>query len=153
MRVADLATASVLILLGGVVVFDSIRIGIGWGTDGPKSGFFPFWLGVIMIATCVAIFARAWRRSTDAPFVTRAQLGPVLKVLWPATLMVILVKPLGLYVASALYIGFYMRWVGRHGWVAVALCAIGVPALTFLVFETWFLVPMPKGPVETWLGY
>src|SRR2546425_6037984 len=90
MRVADLATASVLTLLGGVVVFDSIRIGIGWGTDGPKSGFFPFWLGVIMIATCVAIIARAWRRSTDTPFVTRAQLVPVLKVLWPATLMVIL---------------------------------------------------------------
>ncbi|OLD39016.1 MAG: hypothetical protein AUI57_04840 [Candidatus Rokubacteria bacterium 13_1_40CM_2_68_8] len=153
MRVADLATASVLILLGGVVVFDSIRIGIGWGTDGPKSGFFPFWLGVIMIATCVAIIARAWRRSTDTPFVTRAQLVPVLKVLWPATLMVILVKPLGLYVASALYMGFYMRWVGRHGWVVVALCAIGVPVLTFLVFETWFLVPMPKGPLEAWLGY
>jgi len=153
MRVADLATASVLTLLGGVVVFDSIRIGIGWGTDGPKSGFFPFWLGVIMIATCVAIIARAWRRSTDTPFVTRAQLVPVLKVLWPATLMVILVKPLGLYVASALYMGFYMRWVGRHGWVVVALCAIGVPVLTFLVFETWFLVPMPKGPLEAWLGY
>src|SRR5256712_9012339 len=153
MRVADLATASVLILVGGVVVFDLIRIGIGWGTDGPKSGFFPFWLGVILIAACVAIFARAWRRSTVTPFVTRAQLGPVLKVLWPATLMVILVKPLGLYVASALYIRFYMRWVGRHGWVVVALCAIGVPVLTFLVFETWFLVPMPKGPLEAWLGY
>jgi putative tricarboxylic transport membrane protein len=153
MRVADLATASFLILLGGVVVFDSIRIGIGWGTDGPKSGFFPFWLGVIMIAACVAIFARAWRRSADTPFVTRAQLGPVLKVLWPATVMVILVSPLGLYVASAVYIGFYMRWVGRHGWAAVALCAIGIPVVTFLVFETWFLVPMPKGPLEAWLGY
>jgi putative tricarboxylic transport membrane protein len=153
MRVADLATASLLILLGGVVVFDSIRIGIGWGTDGPKSGFFPFWLGVIMIAACVAIFAQAWRRSTGTPFVTSAQLRPVLKVLWPATLMVTLINPLGLYVASALYIGFYMRWVGRHTWVAVALCAIGIPVVTFLVFETWFLVPMPKGPLEAWLGY
>jgi hypothetical protein len=31
--------------------------------------------------------------------------------------------------------------------------ALVVPVLTFIVFETWFLVPMPKGPVETWLGY
>ena len=153
MRAADLATASILILLGGVVVADSLRIGIGWGTDGPRSGFFPFWLGVLMILACAVICVQAWRRPTDRPFVTRAQLGPVLKVLWPATLMVILITPLGLYVTSALYMAFYMRWVGRHGWAAVALCAIGIPVVVFAVFETWFLVPMPKGPVEAYLGY
>jgi putative tricarboxylic transport membrane protein len=153
MRAADLATASILILLGGVVVLDSLRIGMGWGTDGPRSGFFPFWLGVILILASVTIALQAWRRATDEPFVTRERLAPVLKVLWPATVMVILITPLGLYVASAIYLAFYMRWVGRHGWLAVALCAIGVPLLTFLVFELWFLVPMPKGPLEAWLGY
>jgi uncharacterized membrane protein len=67
--------------------------------------------------------------------------------------MVVLIQPAGLYVASALYIGFYMRWGGRHGWTAVVLCAVGIPLVTFLAFEKWFLVPMPKGPLETWLGY
>jgi putative tricarboxylic transport membrane protein len=153
MRAADLATASVMLLLGGVVVLDSMRIGIGWGTDGPRSGFFPFWLGVILIAASATIAVQAWRRAIDKPFVTREQLSPVLKVLWPATVMVILITPLGLYVASAIYLAFYMRWVGRHGWLAVALCAVGVPVLTFVVFELWFLVPMPKGPLEAWLGY
>jgi putative tricarboxylic transport membrane protein len=153
MRAADLATASILILLGGVVVLDSMRIGIGWGTDGPRSGFFPFWLGMILILASATIAVQAWRRAIDKPFVTREQLSPVLKVLWPATVMVILITPLGLYVASAIYLAFYMRWVGRHGWLAVALCAIGVPLLTFVVFELWFLVPMPKGPLEAWLGY
>ncbi len=153
MRAADLATASILLLLGGVVVFDSLRIGIGWGTDGPRAGFFPFWLGAILILASVTIGVQAWRRATDKPFVTREQLGPVLKVLWPATLMVVLITPLGLYVAAALYLGFYMRWVGRHGWLAVVLCSIGVPLVTFVVFELWFLVPMPKGPLEAWLGY
>jgi hypothetical protein len=23
----------------------------------------------------------------------------------------------------------------------------------FLIFERWFLVPLPKGPLEAWLGY
>jgi hypothetical protein len=23
----------------------------------------------------------------------------------------------------------------------------------FLMFEKWFLVPLPKGPLEAWLGY
>ncbi len=108
---------------------------------------------MILISAALRFALQAGRRSTAKPFGTRAQLGSVLKVLWPATAMVILITPLGLYVASALYLGFYMRWVGRHSWLAVILCSVGVPLLTFVVFELWFLVPMPKGPVEAWLGY
>jgi hypothetical protein len=46
-----------------------------------------------------------------------------------------------------------MRWVGRHSWLAVVGLAVGIPVATFLIFEKWFLVPMPKGPLEAWLGY
>src|SRR3989442_13184402 len=115
MRAEDVATALLLILLGGVVVFDSVRIGIGWGTDGPKSGFFPFWLGVLMIATCGAILLQAWRRAAQKPFVTRERLAPVLTELWPATAVGGLIQPAGLDGAAALYIGFYMRGGGPHG--------------------------------------
>ncbi len=153
MRTADLTTAASLILLGSVVLLDSVRLGIGWGTDGPKSGFFPFWLSLLLVAMCGLIFVNATRRAPTKPFVSRKQLRPVLKVLWPATGMVMLTQVGGLYVASALYIGFYMRWVGRHSWVATAALSIGVPIATFFIFEKWFLVPMPKGPLEAWLGY
>ena len=153
MRAADFVTASILMALGGVVLVDAIRLGIGWGTDGPRSGFFPFWLAVIMITTCAVILLQtAWRGSRE-PFVTREQLGPVLKVIWPATAMVLLTHFIGLYVAAALYIGFYMRWVGRHSWTSVVAVAVAIPLVSFLIFELWFLVPMPKGPLEAWLGY
>src|SRR5438552_18956955 len=99
MRAADLATAVVLFLLGGVGLADAIRLGIGWGTDGPKSGFFPFWLAVIMMLSCVTIAAQAWRRRGGGPFVTREQVGPVLKVLLPATALVLATDLIGLYVA------------------------------------------------------
>lgn len=153
MRAADLITASVLMLLGGVVLADAVRLGIGWGTDGPKSGFFPFSLAAILILMCSVILLQAARRASTRPFVSRQQLGPVLKVLWPAVGVVVLTQFIGLYVASALYLGFYMRWVGRHSWLAVVGLGIGVPVVTFLIFEKWFLVPMPKGPLEAWLGY
>jgi hypothetical protein len=153
MRAADLITASVLMLLGGVVLADAVRLGVGWGTDGPKSGFFPFSLAAILILMCGVILLQAARRARTRPFVSRQQLDPVLKVLWPAAGMVGLTQFVGLYVASALYLGFYMRWVGRHSWLAVVGLGIGVPVVTFLIFETWFLVPMPKGPLEAWLGY
>src|SRR5215467_7718515 len=105
MRTADLITAAILIAGAGLVIFDSVRLGIGWGTDGPQSGFFPFWLGVIMTAACLIIMLQAARRSTRTPFVQPGQLRSVLKVLWPATVAVILMSWVGLYVASALYMG------------------------------------------------
>ncbi len=153
MRAANVATASFLMVIGGIVLFDAVRLGFRWGTDGPQSGFFPFWLAVLLIGHCAAIIVQALRQKSDKPFVTREQLGPVLKVLWPAAAMVALIHFIGLYVASALYLAFYMRWAGRHSWRAVGLVAISVPLLTFLVFEKWFLVQLPKGPVEAWLGY
>ena len=153
MRLADVLTAVVLMLLGGVVLADAVRLGIGWGTDGPKSGFFPFWLALILLVTCALILIQAVLRASRAPFVRREQLSPVLKVLWPAAAAVVLMQFVGLYVASALYMAFYMRWVGRHAWSVVIPIAVLVPIATFFVFETWFLVPMPKGPLEAWLGY
>jgi putative tricarboxylic transport membrane protein len=152
MRAADLATAIVLMAVGGLVMFDAVRLGFDWGSDGPKSGFFPFWLAVLMLVACAIIAAQALRRPSGV-FVTRAQLRPVLAVLAPATAMVMVMQVVGLYVASALYLAFYMRWVGRHRWSTVVLLAVGIPVATFLIFEKWFLVPMPKGPLEDWLGF
>ncbi|TMA61753.1 MAG: tripartite tricarboxylate transporter TctB family protein [Deltaproteobacteria bacterium] len=153
MRAAELVTASVLIFLGGIVLFDAVRIGVGWSPDGPRSGFFPFWLALIMVIVCGVILVQAALDHRGKSFVSREQLNSVLKVLWPATAAVALMHFVGLYVASALYMGFYMRWVGRHSWVAVVAIALGIPIGSFLVFEKWFLVPMPKGPLEQWLGY
>jgi putative tricarboxylic transport membrane protein len=153
MRTADIVTASVLLMLGGLVGADAIRLGIGWGTDGPRSGFFPFWLALVLVVCCVIVVAQASRRETREPFVTRERLLLVLKVLWPAAAMVLLTHVLGLYVSAGLYLAFYMRWVGHHGWRAVLALSIGVPVAAFLIFEMWFLVPMPKGPLEAWLGY
>jgi len=153
MRIADALTAAVLMLAGGVVIFDALRLGIGWGTDGPKSGFFPFWLALLLVVTSLLILVQTLRSRAAGPFVTRQQLRPVLNVLWPATAAVALMHFVGLYVASALYLGYYMRAVGQHAWFLVLTLAVLIPLVTFLVFETWFLVPMPKGPLEAWLGY
>jgi len=153
MRTADLTTALILIAGGALVIWDSLRLGIGWGTDGPQSGFFPFWLAVLLVGACAAIALQARRRASRAPFITRAQARPVLSTLLPSAGFVLLTQFIGLYVAAMLFMGFYMRWFGRYGWIPVALLSVLFPVLTFVVFEKWFLVPMPKGPLEAWLGY
>jgi hypothetical protein len=159
MRALDLVTAALLMLLSAIVIYDALRLGAGWGLEGPQSGFFPFWLAALLGAVSLILFVLSWARSSARPFVTRERFIPVLKVLLPLASFVVLTDPpgpwpgLGLYVAAGLYLGFYMRWVGRHSWPTVVGLATAVPVVTFLIFETWFLVPMPKGPVEAWFGY
>ena len=153
MRAADVATASFLMILGTVVLVEAIRLGFRWGPDGPQSGFFPFWLAVVVIVHSAAILVRSLRKRSTEPFATRDQLYRVLTVAWPAAAMVLLTHFIGLYVAAALYLAFYMRLVGRHSWVATFGLSLAIPLATFVVFEKWFLVPLPKGPLEAWLGY
>jgi putative tricarboxylic transport membrane protein len=100
---------------------------------------------------CIAL--KAVRRASRAPFIRREQIAPVLKALLPAAAFVLLTQFIGLYVAAGLYLGVYMRWIGRYSWPPIIVLSVAFPVVTFFVFEKWFLVPMPKGPLEAWLGY
>jgi hypothetical protein len=44
-----------------------------------------------------------------------------------------------------------MRRLGRYPWLTTALVAVGVSAAFFVLFEVWFKLPLPKGPLEAWL--
>ena len=72
-------------------------------------------------------------------------------MLVPSIVYVVLIKPVGLYVASTLFIAFFMRRLGNYPWLTTALVAVGVSVVFFLLFEVWFTLPLPKGPLEAWL--
>ena len=157
MRKADTVCAIILLVGAAVVAGEGLRLGIGWSTDGPQSGFFVFYLGLALGLASAVVLGQAILL-TDAPlyrkpFVGAGQLTPVVKVALPAAAMVLLTYFVGLYVAGAVYLGVYMRWIGRHSWALTVLLAVAIPTVTFLIFEVWFLVSMPKGPLEAYLGY
>jgi putative tricarboxylic transport membrane protein len=77
----------------------------------------------------------------------------VLSVIIPTAVFVGIIPMIGIYVSSTMLIALFMKWLGKYRWPVIALVAIGVPVATFLVFEKWFLVPLPKGPVEEMLGF
>ena len=76
-----------------------------------------------------------------------------MSILVPTAVYVALIPWIGIYVASMFLIAAFMKWLGNYGWGMVAAIAIGVPLATFLVFEQWFLLPLPKGPIEEYLGF
>ena len=71
----------------------------------------------------------------------------------PTAVFVFLIGYLGIYVAAALFIAFFMWWLGRYPLYKIVPVAVLVPLVLFMMFEVWFLVPLPKGPLEAALGY
>jgi putative tricarboxylic transport membrane protein len=153
-RTLELVVAALLFVLGAIVIADSLRLGARWAEDGPQAGYFPFYIGLLICVPAAVVFARALGNKAAArkSFVGRSALGQVLWMLVPSIVYVALIKFVGIYVASTVFIGFFMRHLGRYSWVATLAVAVGVSVAFFLLFETWFKLPLPKGPLEGWLG-
>jgi len=153
-RALEIFVAALIMALATLVMYDSWLIGARWGADGPQSGYFPFYIGVLMFASSAIVFVRALVvRVVRRRFVEPQQFRSVLMLLVPSIVYVAVTAYIGIYVASALYLTYFMRLLGRYRWIVVLPIAIGVPVAMFFVFEIWFLVPLPKGPLEDWLGY
>jgi putative tricarboxylic transport membrane protein len=153
LRTVEIVTAAIVLVFGAIVVYDSQRLGSRWGDDGPQPGYFPFYIGLLICVSATAILVMALRnRGAGTSFVSREQLKLILVVLIPTVVYVALISTLGLYVASTLYIGFFMWWLGKYSWIKIVPVAVGVSVAFFLTFEIWFRVPLPKGPLETALG-
>ena len=165
-RTMEIVVALVLLAVSALVVIDSYRLGSKWGDDGPQSGYFPFYIGLLLgiasLATLWGVFLKEARRGdrSDSPgpepqFVAWGQLKLVLSVLVPAIVYVLGVQLFGMYVASAVYIAIFMRWLGHYSWVKSVSIAVGVTATIFVLFEIWFKVPLFKGMFNPlgFLGY
>ena len=153
-RVAEIVVALAIFAIGALIVVDSLRIGARWGADGPQTGYFPFYVALIVCIASAWNIAAVLLKNPQANkgFVERGQLRMVLAVLIPAAVFVGLVGWIGLYVAGALFIALFMRWLGQYPWWKVAAVSLGVMVAVFFIFERWFLVPLPKGPLERLLG-
>jgi hypothetical protein len=153
----DIVVALLFLAGSAVVISDSMRLGFHWvDNEGPASGYFPFYIAVGMaLASAVNLVSAVMGRTKngDETFVSKPAFRRVLAVLIPAIVYVGMVQYLGIYVASGLYIIVFMLTLGKETLLKALAVGIGVPLVLFLMFEVWFLVPLPKGPLEAWLGY
>jgi Tripartite tricarboxylate transporter TctB family len=153
----DALVAALIFVFGLVITIEAWRLGARWTSDGPGAGYFPFYIGLITIVASLGIFYQSvFSKSRDTgPFVNRVQAVRVLSVLVPATLYVLVVVFLGLYVASAIYIAGFMIFLGKYPPVKSVVLSVIIAAVFFVMFEVWFKVPLYKGTLEPlqFLGY
>lgn len=152
-RSVEIGVALALALLAVIGIIGSLQAGIGWAAEGPRAGFFPFYISLIVLISCGINLMNATREFSGRElFADWSQLRQVVSVVIPATVYVFAVPLLGMYLSSGLLIAAFMKWLGRYSWLTVIAVGIVVPVIVFVLFERWFLVPLPKGPLEDWLG-
>lgn len=156
-NIIDAVVALLVIVMGGVVIYGSRKLGSEWTSDGPGAGYFPFYIGVILIISGAGVLyqALAGKDKNTEIFVDREQLGRVFSVLIPAAVYVGAIQLIGIYVASAIYIALFMVILGKYSWIKGITAALVVNVLFFLMFEVWFKVPLHKGTYDllSGLGY
>jgi putative tricarboxylic transport membrane protein len=152
---AEVITAVTLFLIGVVMMIDGYRVGMGWAFDGPMAGYFPFRTGAIICVSSLVIFFRTLftTHHNFTIFVSWDRFKLVLYVLLPTVLYVLATQFVGIYVASAVFIGGFMRAMGNFSWLKIILISICISTALFWMFEIQFMVPLPKGPLESWLGH
>lgn len=151
---AEIVVSALFFLVGALVMYDSVRLGASWGDDGPKPGYFPFYIALIMAVAALVNLVRAAmvRPEKNPPFVLTGQLRMVLTVLIPTAIYAAAITWIGIYASSIVFIAFFMRRLGKYAWWSVALVSVAVVAVFYVIFEMWFKVPLPKGPLEGFLG-
>jgi putative tricarboxylic transport membrane protein len=151
-RPAELIVALVLCAFGAVVVADSLRLGRGWAADGPEAGFYPFYVGLALCAASAAVVLGNLRKGSGPPFVRKLEARRVAAVLVPSFAYGVAIFWLGMHLASLFFLIAFIRHLGKYSWRRSVATGAIIVACFFCLFELWLEVPLPKGPLEAWLG-
>lgn len=158
MRTMEAVIAAMLLLFGLTFMYSSYTLGFRWGSEGPQSGFFPFYVSLAVAGASAFILVQALRAKDSKgqdSFVERGQLKQVLSVLFPAAIFVLGIQLIGIYVSSAIYISLFMRMLGKYPLKRSVALGVAISVLFFFMFEIWFQVPLYKGywNLTSWTGY
>ena len=147
-RAMEIIVAVLLLAFGVTIAWASYKLGARWADDGPQAGYFPFYIGVIIVISSAITLMQALRGQTSNAghaFVERGQLKQILVVLLPALAYVLAIQWFGIYLSSAVYIAVFMAWLGKYAWWKSALLGVVVSAGLYVMFEKWFQVALHKG--------
>lgn len=154
MRAGELVTAASLMLLSVYFMFHATVLPIGWvAASGPGGGAFPFWLSAIMLICGGAIMAReVYAGLSRKPRVTHGIPVPALRDIVIVSLSLIvtiaLIPVIGAYIAIPLFLLFYVKFFGGHGWFLTLCLVFATPVFLFFFFEVTLKILLPKGMTE-----
>ncbi len=151
-RTAELVMAIAMALVSIGFMYKSQQgLAIGWLPEkGPGSGAWPFWLSAGMLLSCIWTIVRWFKRTTPQsrsrdPYVGASELRIIGITILALFGLLLLSQFIGMYIAIALFLLFYLRFLGSHGWNLTLTLALLTPTFLFFFFEWALRIPLPHG--------
>jgi putative tricarboxylic transport membrane protein len=151
MRVGEIITTGILALFSIYLMWKSTELPIGYIAErGPGGGAWPFWLSAIMLISCAWTAVNWWRGQTPA---SQSE-EPVLDNFGWRTLIfvgggiigfVALVNIISMYGAIAVFLFYYLWFLGRHSLALSLVISLVTPVALFFFFEGAMRITMPSG--------
>ena len=151
MRQGEISLVGLLALFSLYLIWKSTELPIGYiRGQGPGGGFWPFWLALGMLLSCLASASKWWRTQSpasrsDEPFMDAFGWRTLLYVGGSVIAFVGLISIVSMYGAVAVFLLYYLRFLGRHSWFLTLAISLSLPIGLFLFFEAVMLISMPQG--------
>ncbi|MDW3225195.1 MAG: tripartite tricarboxylate transporter TctB family protein [Paracoccaceae bacterium] len=151
MRIGEILTAGILALFSIYLMWKSTELPIGYiAGQGPGGGAWPFWLSAMMLICCGMIALNWWRGTSppsqsDEPVLDAYGWKMLILVGGGIVVFVALVNIISMYGAIAVFLLYYVKYLGRHGWPLSLSLALITPVAFFFFFEGAMRITMPTG--------
>ncbi len=148
LRMVEIVFALMCIVFSIFFMIGSVKLGAKWTPEGPESGYFPFYIFLMMFISSTVVLYESlviYKKNPVEPFVEKNAFKQVLCILFPAIAFLLGVSLIGIYVTSMIYIAVFMMWIGKYAYWKAIFIGLSVGVILYLMFEMWFQVPLPHG--------
>jgi hypothetical protein len=134
-------------LLCAFVSFESWRMGVGsFRVPGP--GFLTFGVSVIVALLVVAVFLKERREKSTgnaAPLFKGKKVRNIIFGFGFLFAYPLLLNQLGFFLCNLLFAGSCLKVIAGKKWREVMAVSIGVAVSSYLLFDLWLALQLPKG--------
>jgi hypothetical protein len=149
---ADVASGCFIAFLGAVVIFAATKITGGMEERLPPRTL-PYTLGFTILVAGIFLAVRSWRFKGENPAIKwpdRAGMARVLVILFSLAAFIALIEPVGMPIATSLYVGFsvWYLWIGRHSIIYGLITGVISGAVVYFLFIRFLELSFPVGLLQ-----
>jgi hypothetical protein len=132
---------------------ESWRLGVG-SFMAPGSGFLPFWASVVTGTLVLILLFKEKGKiivANASPLFKGKKIKNVLFTLIALFAYPLLLDRIGFFLCTLFFIGLSIKIVGQQKWRTVFGISLSVAIITYLLFDVWLGIQIPKGKWVTQL--